>query len=224
MKTFQFIKKNILWIIIIGLLLFLLLKTVINQKQENRRHLTNLETLKLDLKVSRLKNGDLLSEKQSLLVTQKELVKGIYVKDSIIKEMAGRLKKVKSAVIVKTEFKVDTIEVPYEVPVPYEFDKPFSFFDHYFTLTGRSNQDGLYDVDLYAPINLRLVHGVSGNFFKTKVKTIATSDNPNVIITDIISQDVVVKKKRWVIGPSVGVNLNLEPTFGASLVYGFIRF
>lgn len=161
----------------------------------------------------RLKNGDLLAEKQAFILAEAEAREML---DMSKAELADIKKQLGSALATITKLKanvrVDSIYIeskPEYVGVD-SLSIPFSFRDDWLTLTGQTDygngsaRTSIYNIGMETPLTIGLA--TNGKYF-------VTSPNPYLHITDItstISEKVVPKKRHWGIGIGIGPSVGYD--------------
>lgn len=210
--------KNIAIIVLI-LVVAWLIREKINASQQQKRVEKNLVAQKDEILTYKLKNGQQVATIKSLQVSQNELKKQLWVKDDSLDLMVRKFKKVKAAVVVKTEVFIDSIPVPYEVPVLCEFHREFALNDPNYSLRGISTHLGITLKDLNISNTQRLVIGEKRNFFKTTITADVTNSNPLIQTTGITSQVTTVPIKRFGLSVFAGYDITLRPTVGVGVSY-----
>ncbi len=210
MKTL-FNNRYIHYFIIIVLTILLLDKC-----SENHRFSSNNEALKDSIHTYRLSNKQLASEKKALVVTEKELKKGIFVKDDSLKSLLKKFKEVQTGTIVKTVTIIDSVKIPIK-------ENRFSHKEDYFNIEGRIDPDYLIIDNFKLNNTQRVVTGIKRGWFKDDLVTTVTNSNPLVSTRDIITQTVKVPTKRFSIAVFAGANYLGRPTIGIGLSYALIR-
>lgn len=219
------IKNNIHWIFAILILSILLFKSDLRRKRETVRYQDNISTLKDVVYTYKLKNGELASSKKALLVTNKELRKGIFIKDDSLKALLKKFKRVKAAVRIKTVVRIDTIEIPFDNPIETPFNRSFSLSDPNYKIIGKVSNFGITIDKIDIPNTQRLVIGKRKvGFFKTRLEVSMTNSNTYLRVDDIESQVVTIKNNKFHVIVFVGVDYTLNPTFGLGIGYSLWGF
>ncbi|WP_438423150.1 DUF6549 family protein [Aquimarina macrocephali] len=219
------LKKNIHWIAGIFILCILLFKSDLRRKKDIDRYQDNISTLKDVVYTYKLKNGELASSKKALLVTNKELRKGIFVKDDSLKALLKKFKRVKAAVKIKTVVRIDTIEIPFNNPVETPFKRSFALNNPNYKLSGNVSNFGVTIDKINIPNTQRLVIGNRKvGFFKTQLEVSMTNSNPYLKVDDIESQIVTIKNNKFHVIVFAGVDYTLSPTFGLGVGYSLWSF
>ena len=217
------IKKNVHWLIIVGLLVFLLINSGFIHKKEISRLERNYKIEKEGIQSELLKNGQELNTVRSKLLSKDELLD--QVSDSL-KLVLKKYKDVKATVIVNTVTKLDTVRIPFDSIIPYEFQRTFKHETEFSKITGLSTNEGVR-IDTNESYNEQnIVFGdKKEGWFKTEQSVSITNSNPNVKTTGIQSSVITDKKKRFGLGPTIGYNfLTGEIYIGAGISYDIIRF
>lgn len=155
----------------------------------------------------KLKNGDLLAERESFIASE---ANARILLDMSKSELADIKKQLGSALAtitkLKADVRVDSIYIESE-PVHVSQDSlsiQFEFNDDWLALSGRTDYGhgkaltSIFNITTSTPLTIGLAE--NGKYF-------VTSPNPYLHITDItsvISDKVVPKKKHWSIGVSIG--------------------
>lgn len=146
-----------------------------------------------------------------------------------LKALVRKFRTVQAAGNIKQEMKIDTVEIPYEVPVPVEFTREFSKQSHYYSITGTSNQNGVMLSEIEIPNTLSFAIGKKKTgFFKSEYRIEAVNSNPYIQTTGMDSYTLEVPAKRMGIslyaGYGIGSNLTLQPSLGLAITYTLISF
>lgn len=146
-----------------------------------------------------------------------------------LSELVENFKKVNTAGNITTITKIDTIEVPYEVPVPYEFEREFSRLTKHYKIGGFVNQSGITIDSLSIPNTLSFVIGKrKTGFFKSEYRIEAVSSNPYVQTTGLDFYSLQVPRKRLGLSLYAGYGLDrnfaLTPQIGVGISYDLLQF
>lgn len=216
-------RATITWIlpyigmIILALLLF---RQCESQQEESNRYQDNMEALHSEVKTITLKNGQLASEKKLLSVTNDELQKQVWIRDDSILVLLEKLKNPVVVIRWKTEYKIPPGYVPFEEPVPFDFSRTFSKLDPWYSLSGTVTQNGVTFDSIRIPNIQRLVVA----YKKGKPVVRVSNSNPYIQVQEMEGQVIEIKRKRWGVGPFVGANYLLNPTFGVGVHYDLFQF
>lgn len=220
-----FIKENILWISIILILIIALITSRIGMKNESDRFQNNYDILESAIETYKLENDQLVYSKRQLEVTNSELESEIFIKNDSLIELVDQFKSVKSTVQIKIRTVIDSILIPFDNPITIPFKKDFFKEHENYLISGSVNNDGLELYDLSIPANITFVSGYKKKgFFNRELVLDMIIDNPLIEIQDIESQVVIEPIKRFGIGPYVGYDSSLKPSFGLSFHYSLIKF
>lgn len=161
----------------------------------------------------RLKNGELLAERQSFILSEKDMQAQLDMSKDEIKDLKKKLgSAIATLTKVKGEVRVDSIYIESE-PTIVTVDTvsaPFSFKDNWLALDGQFNygsgtaRTSLYNITMSTPLTIGTAE--NGKFF-------VTTPNPYLHITDItstISEKVVPKPKHWHFGVSIGPSVGYD--------------
>lgn len=205
----------------------------INHKNRNEieRLQHNLKALTDTVQVMELKNGDLLHEKQLLVLEKSELEQYLDVSKKDINELEKKLRS-SIAYIAKLEgtVRTDTItctDTVYNTPTG-DLQVDFAYKDRWTDLKGntlitdyKTAQTRVTDLVLDVPLTV----GITNDY-----KFFATSENPNVSFSSINGAAIEkqLKPKRWGMGPSVTLGiyggydfLHKSAGFGAGAMIGW---
>lgn len=197
--------------LVIGLLAVLvvgLTTGLIVSKKQNKYFEQNLKALVDSVQVVSMQNGQLLFEKQSLILEKEELEKYLDISKKEFKEMESTLNskisyisKMKSNVVYDTIVCVDTV---YKTPDD-EIVVDFKYKDEWTNLNGTTKiNDYVYSSTKINSLkmNVPLTFGLTED-----KKVFITSDNPHVKFTDINGAALsrFTKQKRWGMGPTLTI-------------------
>lgn len=161
----------------------------------------------------RLKNGDLMAERQTFIASEAESRELLNMSKA---ELADIKKQLGSALAtiskVKTEVRIDSIYIESKPTYvsPDSISIPFSFKDDWLALSGRTDyfsgkgHTNIYNIATETPLTVGLAK--NGKYF-------VTSPNPYLHITDItsiVSEKVVPKKQHWGVGVSIGPSVGYD--------------
>jgi len=208
---------------LIALVCFLVIKGC-DQSNNIKRFKSNNAILKEDLKYNNSKLGQEVAIKSALEVTLKELKEGYWIKDDSLTDITRRFKKVQSATIIKTKYKVDTVTIVYDSPGKEYFKREWSKITPHFTITGVST-NAYTRIDSLTLLNTqRLVIGTEKGFFNNKLSVQVTNSNPYVTTTELLTQSVTIPNKRFGVGFFAGIDITGKPTVGVGVSYSLFRF
>ncbi len=237
-KIFSFIKnkyKDVIIIISIIVIIILLMSTTcINRRNENLTN--NIKALTDSVQTINLKNGELLSTKQSLLLEKKELEKYLDINKKEINYLEKKLKSSLALISkMECEINVDTIVMTDSVIINNNtIDSYFDYKDKWVKLNGHTlflNNTSTTTINNIT-MNADLKMGLTDDY-----KIFVISDNPYLTFNEIdaaaIEGSVVrEKKKRWNIGAQIGIGAGynligktdkifIGPFLGVGISYGF---
>lgn len=221
----NFIKQNKYWLLLILLLVIVII--FLNRSKENYKYESYNRDLVLNdtIQYYKLQDGQRVASIKSLKVQNSDIKNQKYILDDSLAKLSKKFSKIVSATIIKTEIKIDTIQIPYEIPVPIKFEKIFEKETEDYYLSGLSTQEGITIDGLHIPTTVRLITGYKKkNFFKSELTTDVTTSNPYLDIQDIENQTVIVKHKRFMVGPFVGYDITGNVTVGIGIGYGIFKF
>lgn len=161
----------------------------------------------------RLKNGELLAERQSFVLSESELRSQLDMSKDEVKDLKKKLGSALAQVAkVQSEVRIDSIYIE-STPTIVTVDTlsaPISFSDNWLMLSGQIDygsgkvRTNLYNISMSAPLTIGTAE--NGKFF-------VSTSNPYLHITDItsvISEKVVPKRKHWGIGISIGPSVGYD--------------
>lgn len=222
--------KNIIISILIIICIILIFSTTCSN-HKNKVLNNNISALRDTVEYIELRNGNLLSEKQSLILDNQQLSEYLDLSKQDIKDLQKKLdskllyiSELESNVSVHTVICHDSV---YIVDSVHYVD--FSYSDNWIDLHGTTNlkipQTTINNLYINTPLTIGLTE--DNKFF-------ATSPNPYINITNINSAIVDTKKttkpKHWNLGVQVGVGAHYDiidrhfgvgPYVGVGLSYGF---
>lgn len=192
-------KREIVGLIIIGILSLVLTFTIIYAKNKNNKldiANNNIEALTDTITQKELKNGELLQYNQSLVLEKQELEKYLQISRQEVKDLEKKLDS-KLLYISKIEgrIKTDTIYIENSVSTTDSLSYRYSFMKdtEYYTICGYTDVDKnhkSFTTITENTIPLKLKVGLTQDW-----KIFVTSDNPNVNLTSI--EGALVDKKTF---------------------------
>ena len=208
---------------LIAVVCFLVIKGC-DQSKNLERFKTNAAALKEDLSFTKSKLGQEIAGKSALEVTLKELKGGYWVPDDSLIDISKGFKKVQSATIIKTKYKVDTVTIVYDSPGKEYFKREWSKITPHFAITGVST-NAYTRIDSLTLLNTqRLVIGTGKGFFNNTLSVQVTNSNPYIKTTDLLTQSVTIPNKRFGVGFFAGIDITGNPTVGVGVSYSLFRF
>lgn len=197
-------------------------------RQHNKTLENNINALRDTVEYIQLQNGNIMSEKQSLILSNKELSNYLDISKSEIRDLQRRLdSKIAQITELKGSINVDTIRC---IDSVYVHDSvryvDFRFKDDWINVYGTTSSNGtlLNNISISTPLTVGLTE--DNKYF-------VTSPNPYLHITDINSAVVETKQskpKHWNVGLQVGFGAQYDvisrqfgvgPYVGLGLSYGF---
>lgn len=161
----------------------------------------------------RLKNGELLAERRSFILSEHEMGDQLNLSKDEIKDLKKQLGSALAQVAkVKSEIRVDSIYIESKptIVTTDTVSTPFSFKDNWLALDGQFNygsgvaRTNIYNITMSTPLTIGTAE--NGKFF-------VSTPNPYLHITDInsvISEKVIPKRKHWGIGVSIGPSIGYD--------------
>lgn len=140
-------------------------------------------------------------------------------------EASKNWKEIASALQIELEFKVDSVDIPFDQPINFDFTRNFYKKTDTYTFSGVVNNFGL-NIDAFARATITPVTGTKpAGLFSSDFSTEITSSNNLIRVTDFNSFNFVERKKRFGIGFSLGFGLYHRGFFvGPSINYNLIQF
>lgn len=202
---------NITWKDILLIVLFLLLCGLIiynaTIKTELATTQTNFLAIQDTIKTYKLKNGQLLYEKQGFILEKEELEKYIQVSEKTINELENKLDdKIALIAKLKSEIKIDTLNIIDSVFVKNDtLFSDFTYKDNWLYINGLTNcfnndiTTSIYTINMSVPITI----GITEN-----EKWLVTTENPYITFADIKGANLEkTKPKRWSLGVQAGLGI-----------------
>ena len=142
-----------------------------------------------------------------------------------LKGLVKKFKKVNAAGNITQETIVDTVKISYQKPVEFDFVRKWKIDKEHYFISGRStnNFTSIDKLKLQNTLSFAIGEQSSG-FWKTTYKAEAVNSNPYVKTTGLDTYTYTEQKKRFGIGPYVGIDTNLQPSIGIGLNFNLIRF
>ena len=227
-KIKDYVKDGLLILLTILCIILLLFSKCTADKNERLQN--NIEVLIDSVRVTELKNGDLLYSKQILEVDNKELAEAVGLEKNKRKEVEKELgEKIKLLAKVDGKIKVDTLILK-DTVVETDFGNRinFSFKDQYLSLDGTTRlsngiaQTRINSLSMDVPVFI----GKNKQFF-------IRSENPYVSLPNIRVAEEITRPKRWGLGIQVGIGCGYNlmdkgffagPYIGFGLSYNFLTF
>ena len=233
--------KNILMIISLIIIIILIMSTTCI-RQDNKKLKNNIKALTDSVHTLKTKNGELIYAKQSLILEKKEIENYLDISKSEVKELEKKLNSslayissIKSNIIVDSIIMFDTIVINENsdtISVRFNYDDKWVSLNGKTLVYGTIGETHVDKLEIETPLKVGLTEDY---------KVFVLTDNPYLKIGDIdgaaIENSIVKqKKKRFGIGPFVGVgigggtNFNKTPYFGWNvsigicLTYSLIQF
>lgn len=179
-------KKDIIYIVIIGVLLVIFLPLLYNKNGDIDVYKNNIKSLTSELDSTKLKNGDMMYTIQSLILEKDELEKYLNVSKKEIKELERKLdSKVKYIASIEGKVTIDTLVLRDSIYIDPNGNMSlyFDYTDKWVTLGGHSTQttfDDFYTTLDTLSMNVPLKVGLTDDR-----KIFVQSSNPYMHITDI---------------------------------------
>lgn len=195
--------------LLIGLVVFFAYQWLSVSHKRNQEHkiaTNNIEALQSQITTFKNKNGQLVSEKKALVLTNDQLK---YINDSLESDI-GKLKKLKAKITIKTVTKFDTIEIPVHITDGANCDSCYFTFHK---STKYYDISGYYKKQLYlnSPSfenNITIGLGSTRHklFGPSELVVRAANSNPYSKTTELNAYTIKYKKK-WYEKPWVYIGL-----------------
>ena len=229
-KIKDYVKDGFLILLTILCIILLLFSKCTADKNERLQN--NIEVLTDSVRVTELKNGDLLYSKQILEVENKELAEAVGLEKNKRKEVEKELgEKIKLLAKVDGKIRVDTLILK-DTVVETDFGNQinFNFNDQYLSLDGTTClSNGIAQTKINS-----LSMDVPAFIGKTNNKQFfIRSENPYVSFPNIRVAEEITTPKRWGLGIQVGIGCGYNlvdkgffagPYIGFGLSYNFLTF
>lgn len=221
----KLVLSPILLYAVIALMAVLLIRSCHNNEVEEDRYHDNLEIQQQEIEIGKTKLGQITAEKNALVVSNKELRDELWVKDDSLQDLVKKFRKVKAAFVINTEVNLEPMTIP-AAPVDELGLRSFKRSTPYYKLSGAVLPN--YDVrlDSLSMFNTqRLVLGVHKGFFNRTLTAEITNSNPYIQTTDLTTQVLSERVRRFGVGPFFGYDFfNGNFAGGVSLNYNLIMF
>lgn len=229
-KIFTWVKdnwKDCLIIIAVFVIIVLIMSTTcVNQK--NKYLANNIKALTDTIQVLELDNSNLLYDKQTLILKKDELESYLGLSKKEVKELEKKLDASLAMIAkLKGQIKVDTLYIKDSIYISEKGDTIKSLFDYTDTWVAIDGYTMIIDstesntqinkIEMNVPLKL----GLTDNY-----QIFATSENPYVSFTEIdaaVLENSIAnqKKKRWGIGPYIGVGIGGGTDFKGNPQFGW---
>jgi hypothetical protein len=201
-------KKYIPYIVIVMLAISLLLSArqcSIATSTANTNYNTLTDT------VNHFKNriGTITASKATLQLNNAQLQGIILNKDNALAALAKEFAEVKSVVKFQAVTKFDTIQIAYKDSIPCVFERSGTISDKWYSFGYKADQAGVTIDSFKTWISASVVTGTKRKWFlgEQTIKTDITLSNPNMIVADITTAEVVVPSpwyRKWYMWLAVG--------------------
>ena len=227
-KIKDYVKDGLLILLTILCIILLLFSKCTADKNERLQN--NIEVLIDSVRVTELKNGDLLYSKQILEVDNKELAEAVGLEKNKRKEVEKELgEKIKLLAKVDGKIRVDTLILK-DTVIETDFGNQinFNFKDQYLSLDGTTClSNGIAQTKINSlSMDVPAFIGKNKQFF-------IRSENPYVSFPNIRVAEEITRPKRWGLGIQVGIGCGYNlvdkgffagPYIGFGLSYNFLTF
>ena len=223
--------KNAIYIGVIVILIFVIFRQCNSATQQRQSQESVTEFLNDTIAYYQNEIGQQVAEKKAIQGDKAALA--ILLSKQIdstgqLKRLVLKYKNIAAAGNITQETKIDTVEIPYEVPVPVDFTRDFAANTDYYSISGTSNQNGVTLTDIQIPNTLSFAIGKKRTgFFRSEYRIEAINSNPYVQTTGLDSYTLEVPTKRLGLslyaGYGLGSNFTLQPSAGIALTYTLFR-
>lgn len=211
-------KMNRIYKIIILFLLIVVAVVWYNGNRNINIVQDNYEILSSEVKTWKNKYGNIVSEKQSLQVSNRDIKKQLYIKDSTLKDLVQKYRKVQSTSTIETITKIDTITIRSERVDSANFK--FSRFHKYYSISGSYNDEQLLIDSLVLPNTQNIVIGKK----RGQITASVVNSNPYIKTTGMNTQVIRIPDRRFGIGVFGGIDVTGSPTVGVGVTWSLIQF
>ena len=225
-------KKNIIYIGIIVVLTFVIFRQCNSATEKLQSQESATEFLNDTIAYYQNEIGQQVAEKKAIQGDNDALE--ILLSKQIdstgqLKALVNKFRKAQAAGNITQATRIDTVEIPYEVPVPVDFTRDFGANTEYYSITGTSNQNGVTLTGIEIPNTLSFAIGKKRTgIFKSEYRIEVVNSNPYVQTTGLDSYILKVPAKRLGLslyaGYGVGSNFTFQPQIGIGFSYSLIKF
>lgn len=145
-----------------------------------------------------------------------------------LKRLISKFRKVDAAGNIRTNTRIDTIRIGFEVPIPCEFHREWEKIDPFYSISGISNQNGITINSLTVPNTLSFAIGKrKKGWFNSEYVIESVNSNPNIKTVGLDSYSIKVPKKRFGVSLFAGYGLGsqgLTPLIGIGVGYNLLEF
>lgn len=140
-------------------------------------------------------------------------------------EATRKWRKIANALQIEIEFKVDSLEIPFNTPVNFEFTRSFFKQTDAYVFKGFVNNFGI-NIDARATATITPITGTKPTgLFSNDFRTEITSSNNLIRVKDFKNFNFTERKKHFGVGFSVGFGFYQGGFFlGPSINYNLIQF
>lgn len=143
-----------------------------------------------------------------------------------LNRLVDKFKNIAAAGNITQITKVDTIKVYYDKPIEFDFAREWSIENKFYSISGKSTNEFTSINKLELPNTLSFAIGIqSTGFWKKTYKAEAVNSNPNVRTIGLDTYTYTERKKRFGLGPYVGIDLiTMKPSVGLSASFDLVQF
>lgn len=192
------INKNRIYTAVLLIVCLILLSQLFQKCENENIQLANIKALNSNVKVYKLKNGQLVTSVENLSYTNSQLKNSILMKDEKLKELTNKFSKVKAVTKYITNTKFDTIKLTYKDSIPCNFEVADSILKKWYHIAYKSNQKGIEITKLNIPDSVLVVSGDKRKWFWGKRTSVTDITHSNPFIKTESIQHVMIKEKiKW---------------------------
>lgn len=145
-----------------------------------------------------------------------------------LKSIVDNFKKIQSAGNISQKIDIDTVFVPY-TSISESKENLFNKSTPYYSISGKTNNDGLFIDNLTAPNILSFAIGdKKTSWFNSEYRIEAVNSNPYVKTIGLDSYTLKVPRKRLglslYVGYGVTSDFQMRPSAGLALTYSLFQF
>lgn len=183
----------------IALVIAILFLTCFNQCYQIEIDKSNILALNDSISTYKLKNGQLVASKESILLDKAMAIDLVLSKDRELNEMAKKFSNIKTITKIVSQTKIDTMNVYFTDTIPCDFNKIGSKYEKWYSFDYQLNQKSFSINNLTIPDTLKLISGIKRKWFLGKETLVVDvmHKNPLIQVTNIQHVLVQPKKKFW---------------------------
>mgnify|MGYP000232872617 FL=1 len=173
-----------------------------DRNNEIKRNSDNIRAYNDSIKHFQNKNGEIVSSKLAVQLTNKELkqqIKGLSEDDKRLKEAIKKYKKVIATVQTTQDVKIDTIFIPFKDTIPYVFSKEIEVIDTYYRFDVKLSNTSFKITNFSLTPNKQdiVIGWKKKGLFKNPLATIEITNSNKLFNQTEIKPIIIVYKKQW---------------------------